>query len=112
MIPKELKRDNQGYGRINRIKWADAMLADARAMAAAAAANPDRGFADYADPDCTECDTPGECGGHQYAALILGAARAYRLAGLGLLAERVENLADLVPFAWTVFDDANAKTEV
>jgi hypothetical protein len=112
MIPKELQRDNQGYGRINRIKWADAMLADARAMAATAAANPDRGFADYADPDCTECDTPGECGGHRYDALILDAANAYRLAGLGLLAERVEDLEDAVPLAWTVFDEDNANTEV
>jgi hypothetical protein len=112
MIPKELERDNSGHSRINRIKWADAMLDDAREMAATYAADPDHGFADYADPDCTECHDPGECGDHVYAALIRDAANAYRRAGLGLLAERVENLADLVPFAWTVFDEANAKTEV
>jgi len=112
MTPKELQRDNRGYGRINRITWADAMLADAREMAATYAADPDHGFADYADPDCTECQDPGECGDHVYSALIRDAAAAYRRAGLGLLAERVENLADLVPLAWTVFDEDNANTEV
>ena len=112
MIPKEIKRDNSGHGRINRIKWADAMLADAREMAAIYAADPDHGFADYADPDCTKCHDPGECGDHVYAALIRDAANAYRRAGLGHLAGRVEYLADAVPLAWTAFDEAIATTEI
>jgi hypothetical protein len=112
MTPKELKRDNSGHGRINRIKWADAMLADAREMAATYAADPDRGFADYADPDCTACHDPGECGDRVYAALIRDAANAYRLAGLGFLAGRVEHLEDAVPLAWTAFDEDNAASEI
>ncbi len=114
MIPRELKRDNMGYGRINRIAWADAMLADARDMAATAAADPGRGFADYADPDCVdeECGTPGECGRQVYRDLVWDAANAYRAAGLGLLADRVEQLRDAEPSAWTTFDAANTSTEV
>ena len=112
MTPKEINRDGSGHDRINRIKWADAMLADAREMAATYAADPDHGFADYADPDCTECHDPGECGDHVYVALIRDAANAYRRAGLGLLAGRVEYLADAVPLAWTAFDEDNANTEV
>jgi hypothetical protein len=112
MIPKELKRDFRGYGRITRIALADAMLDDARAMAADAAADPDRGFASYADSECQVCNDPGECGDHVYSALIKDAAGAYRGAGLGLLADRVERLVFTSPLAWTEFDEANANTEV
>jgi hypothetical protein len=112
MIPNEIKRDNSGHGRINRIKWADAMLAYAREMAATYAADPDHGFADYANSECTECDNPGVCGEHVYTTLLRDAANAYRRAGLGLLAERVQHLEDVVPLAWTVFDEDNANTEV
>ena len=96
MIPKELKRDDSGVGRIARIEYADQLIAEARAMAAACMADVDRGFSDFSDDDT-----------------LLEAAHHYEKAGLVLLAERVRKLGgSCVVTGWREFDEANAASEI
>ena len=113
MIPKELKRDDSGVGRIARIEYADQLIAEARAMAAACMADVDRGFSDFSDDDCPECFTRVECGLLVYEDTLLEAAHHYEKAGLVLLAERVRKLGgSCVVTGWREFDEANAASEI
>jgi len=113
VIPKELKRDESGLGRIARIEHADQLIAKARTMAAACIADVDRGFADFSDDDCPECATRAECGLHVYEEALFDAAHNYEKAGLVLLAKRVRKLAgSCVMTGWSKFDKANATTEI
>lgn len=113
MIPKEMKRDDSGAGRIARIEYADQLIAEARAMAAACIADFDRGFSDFSDDDCPECFTSAECGLHVYEDTLLEAADDYESAGLVLLAERVRKLAgSCVVTGWQDFDEANATSQI
>lgn len=116
MIP-EIQHDPRGLNRIGIIQLADFSIATARDMAEAAEADPDRGFADYADPDC-DCGDPSACGARFYRFALRDARHAYRRAGLGVLADRVEVLSaqplsrGAIERAWAQFDDANLKTEL
>lgn len=113
MIPKELQHDADGLTRLERIEYADQLLAQARTMAAACIANVDRGFTEFSDDDCTECCTRAECGLHVYEDSLMDAAEHYEAAGLLLLAARVRSIPeDCVFTAWKTFDEANASTEV
>jgi hypothetical protein len=119
MIPKELKRDAAGLNRINRIKHADHLVDKCRFMAEAAEADPDNGFADFADPDrgCG-CVDPIACGAAIYRSDLERAASDYRHAGLGRLSGLVDSLRvhsltrGAIQRAWDEFDLANAITEV
>jgi hypothetical protein len=119
MIPKEIKRDAAGLTRLGRIKHADHLIDKCRFMAEAAEADPDNGFADFADPDrgCG-CGDPRACGAASYRSDLERAASDYRRAGLGRLSGlvdvlRVQTLAPrAIQQAWDEFDSANAITEV
>jgi len=93
MIPKELKRDECGMGRIARIEWADEIVAEARAFVVSG-------------------QRPEGAGQNWYADTIEAASLAYFDAGLGRLADRVESLVVGTLDAWTRFDEANATTEI
>jgi len=119
MIPKELKRDTAGLNRLDRIKHADHLVDKCRFMAEAAEADPDNGFADFADPDrgCG-CGDPIACGAAIYRSDLERAASDYRHAGLGRLSGLVDSLRvqsltrGAIQRAWDEFDSANAITEV
>jgi hypothetical protein len=93
MIPKELKRDECGLDRIDRIEYADHLIAEARAMVASGK-----------HPRCADS--------HEYQDAIQAASLAYFDAGLGRLADRVEHLDVGTLDAWRKFDQANAATEI
>ncbi len=113
MIPKEIKRDAAGLTRLGRIHEADKLVAKARLMAAACLADLDRGFAEFADDDCTECGTNRECGLHVYDDTLVDAADFFQAAGLSLLAKRVRKIPQTcVALAWEEFDRANVRTEI
>jgi hypothetical protein len=113
VIPKELQRDAFGHRRVDRVRFADDLVAQARIMAAAYGADPDRGFEQFADPDCDECGSKVECALHVYEDFLVDAADCYREAGLGLLAERVELIPQrCIVTAWQHFDEANASEEL
>lgn len=112
MIPKELKRDADGLTRLGRIEHADQLVAHARVMAAAAVADRERAFTDFADDDCHECVSRAECGLHVYDDTLHEAADYYRTSGLGLLAERVRKITQTsLSLAWLEFDANNITTE-
>lgn len=116
MIP-EIQHDPRGLNRIGIIQLADFSIATARDMAEAAEADPDRGFTDFAGPDC-DCGDPSVCGARLYRSALRDARHAYRRAGLGMLADRVEVLSaqpltrGAITRAWDQFDDANRNTEL
>jgi hypothetical protein len=107
MIPKELIR------RVDRIERADLRLGQARLMAADYVADPERGFADYADDECELCATAKICGSKQYDDRLLDAVEGYRAAGLGHLADRVDRIRSAPPAeAWTAFDEENLGSDL
>lgn len=111
-LPKELKRDANGYRRLDRVHYADKLVLKARLMAASHVADPARGLDEFADPDCDQCGSKVECAIHVYDDALVDAAQCYREAGLGLLAARVELIPQRDIFtAWAEFDEANATTE-
>lgn len=113
MIPRELKLDANGQGRIDRIEEADRAIALARLMAAAYASDPDRGFEEFGDDECEACLSRKECGLRLYLARLQDAVELYRTAGLGLLAHRARVICRSDPAkAWIKFDKRNAATEV
>ena len=106
MIPKELKRDADGFTRFDRLEFADFTIRESRQIVAG------DNFAAYADQHCPDCGDARTCGMNWYRDGIWDAANAYRSAGLGLRADRVEALEAGTLDAWTAFDEANATTEV
>lgn len=109
MIPQEVKFDFRGWNRIQRIGVADRLLHEARIMAAAYVADPERGFADFGDEACEQCSSARCCGMKKYEECLTQTAAIYRDAGLGTLADRVDAIRYLPPSeAWEQFDQANA----
>ncbi len=97
MIPKELRRDRAGMNRIDRIRFADGLVAQCRFLA---------------DGE-TDDRKLSEFGAETYCGWLTTAACEYRSAGLGLFADRVDELlANPSANAWAAFDQANATEEL
>ena len=97
VIPRELHGDRAGMNRIDRIRFADGLVARSRFIA---------------DGE-TNDRVLSEFGLETYCGWLTTAAREYRSAGLGLLADRVDEfLANPSANAWAAFDQANATEEL
>lgn len=97
VIPKEIHRGPHGQTRVDRIRRADSLVRRARFLADGV--NSNRGLADAAIEECC-----------RWLAL---ASAYYRTVGLGLLADRIDEVRESGPaFAWAAFDQANATEEL
>lgn len=97
MIPKELRRDQAGMDRLDRIQKADGLVKQSRFLVAGIT-------------NTRQLSPTGIATHDQWLGL---AAMLYRIAGLGLLADRIEEVRqrDLV-HTWAAFDQANATEEL
>ena len=97
MIPKELRRGPGGMTRLDRIREADALVRKSRFLAEGA----------KAERRLTRAAVERVC------VWLAWAATYYRMAGLTLLAERIDQVRESTPdFAWAAFDQANAHEEL
>ncbi len=97
MIPKEIHRGPHGQTRVDRIRRADSLVRKARFLADGV--NAERRLADAVIFKC--------------CAWLANATNHYRDAGLGLLADRIDEVRESGPaFAWDAFDQANATEEL
>ncbi len=97
MIPKELRRDLAGMTRLDRIREADSLVRKARFLADGV--NAERRLSDAGIEEC--------------CSWLDWASKMYLIAGLGLLADRVDRVRESGPdFAWAAFDQANATEEL